>query len=119
LTTFFIGQCLFRYPNVHRAHLLHRKREQVHLRSLPAARDDRDDLKQIEVADRRSVGTAERAIGTLTTIEELGKLDPKTRAIVVYRSLGYSWDEIVELTGLSIAAAKGRLHRIRHQQEGA
>lgn len=110
LTTYFIGQCLFRYANVHRAHLHVVRRENTHRRATGAARDD---LQTADVADRRALGTDARAIGTLTTIEELSKLEPKTRAVVVYRSSGYSWDEIAELTGLTVAAAKGRLHRLQ------
>jgi DNA-directed RNA polymerase specialized sigma24 family protein len=110
LTTFFIGQCLIRYPNIHRAHLRAAAREAADRRHrvLPADDVDADILGRLA---HPGPPTADRVAAKLESLDTLRSLDRQTRSIVVYRSSGYSWVEVADLTGLSVTAAKSRLHR--------
>jgi DNA-directed RNA polymerase specialized sigma24 family protein len=114
LTTFFIGQCLFRYPNVLRRHIRQVRRDRP-LRPAGTV----DELEDGQLVDRRSAGTDANAIGKITAVEQLEKFDPTTRAIIAFRSEGYSWDEVAELVGLSVPAAKSRLFRVPQPGEAS
>jgi DNA-directed RNA polymerase specialized sigma24 family protein len=108
LATFFVGQVLYRYPNVHRRWAVQLRRDEqptsdehlTHL--LPHGRQPRPDdqaLDRLEAADR------------LTRLRT--RAPARTFEVAGYRDAGYTWEEVSELTGLSVPAAKSILNRTR------
>jgi hypothetical protein len=112
LSTFFIGQCLLRYPNVHRRRMVERRRERDARRAL------QQDGRVPEVIDIRERTPEQRLMSLESTRIEVAHIEPWTKSVAVYRSMGYPWAEVSELTGLSIAAAKSRLTRVEARSGG-
>jgi DNA-directed RNA polymerase specialized sigma24 family protein len=110
LKTYFIGQCLLRFPNLYRRWL----KENGLAGNDPLT--DRRGREVQRITDRwnhpptRS-GDPEANLGPMVLIGLAA--DPKGREILQYIAEGYQHEEIAELTGLSVSAVKSRLHRIR------
>ena len=101
LSTFFVGQCILRYGNEFKAW----KRQ--HLRSTKG-----DDLARFERGlDVADAGT--RVVDQAVIDEYLDGVEPTTvRALTLYAA-DYSWEEIAELTGISVSAIRGRVTRFQ------
>lgn len=111
LKTFFVGQCLIRYPNEHRRAMAERRRA-------AAFRPAQDGPPLSDVADPGGSSTEGQALARLAIDRALDGADPRTRLVVELRAQGWRWDEIAEVTGLNVAAAKSRLHRLQKEQHG-
>lgn len=97
LKTFFIGQCVFRFPNIYRRWLREREGSYRGCRPPPEPRAAGDN-PEVAVRLRRRL----RAID-----------DDTLRRIVVMDGEGYNDREIAKATGLSRRAVEGRLSRFR------
>lgn len=109
LKTFFIGHCLFCFPNLYRSWLAQE-------RCRPHVLDDPE-------APLRSPSPHAGPEGRYIEAETLAELldaveDPTTREIVQLKADGYSNDDIAELCNLSIASVKSRLHRLQRKDRG-
>jgi RNA polymerase sigma factor (sigma-70 family) len=96
LKTFFIGQCLMRFPNFYRGWVRDTVDRESRHRLDELGPDDVDDRVDVE---RRAVVNDELARG-------LRQLDPRTRAVLVLRALGYQQDEIAERLGTTRKAVE-------------
>ncbi|MBL8777068.1 MAG: hypothetical protein JNK12_14085 [Acidimicrobiales bacterium] len=115
LSTFFIGQCLVRFPNVWRRWLPEAKR----LHDDAALRLDQDVAELSDELVRSSYLSQSPEATVLLRLharEMLNSLDPTTSAVVFCRAQNYSWQEIATLTGLSVSAAKSRWHRLQREE---
>lgn len=105
LKTYFIGTCLFVFPNVFRTW-----------------RRGEDRWSQIDLAeatpecegashdDPASIVSARVAVA-----EELRLLDPRTAAVIVLTAERYTQQEIAEILGMTIRAVEGVLNRHRRR----
>lgn len=111
LSTFFIGQCLLRFPNVWRAWLPlgnHLADQRQLNECLVLSADHR-----VDRASRPS-DPAQIVLDLVDAAEQLADVDPKTLEVAYYRHVcDYTWDEVADLTGLSVSAAKSRLYRLK------
>ncbi len=103
LKTYFIGQCLLRFLNVYRSWLRDRRRN-------PAS-----DSPPLSVHDATAAQPGDGLLAKERRRELLDALtsDPVTREALIYKSEGYSDEEIAELTGLTVEGVKSRLYRLR------
>lgn len=104
LTTYFVGQCVLRFPSLYIEWLRAMQRsersrslEGAALVDLPTNRPYDDPAYVEEIRNRL-------AEGRKTTTEIL-------RAILLLREQGYSHPEISEVLGISVGAIESRLHR--------
>lgn len=109
LATYFMGACLYVFPNEFRKHRAHsRKWNQAQLR----------DASTVEPDDRPTADPETIVLGNTRVCEDLACLDKRTKAIVALTLDGYSQEEIVELLGeQSVRAVEGVLYRWRTQQK--
>lgn len=111
LKTFFIGQCLMRFPNFYRSwHLEVTERPQHR---------DLDDIDPGKMVDR--VGVEYRAVQADELTRGLQRLpDHRTRQVLVLLAQGYQQNEIAERLGTTRKAIEGILsrHRKRLQRNG-
>jgi DNA-directed RNA polymerase specialized sigma24 family protein len=107
LATFFIGACLLQFPNRYRSWELRWARQRRHV------------LLDVEMAAPAPDNPEHEVLARSAAIALLARVpDAESRQIVALRADGYALEEIAELTGLSAAAVKSRLHRMRTQLRG-
>jgi DNA-directed RNA polymerase specialized sigma24 family protein len=111
LKTYFIGQCVIRYPNVYRSWLAQAKaRAAIKTTEWPA------DDSPLPNGHGTSRDPATRAAHHAYAQQLMRGLDKQTRWIIYYRAVeDLSWGDVAELTGLSVSQAKSRLHRVQHR----
>jgi len=107
LKTYFIGQCLLRFPGCYaRWYSRYAKHSSAH----------RTGVVRLETSQ---IDPAALAIRRALIAHALHELDPETRAIVELRAQKFRLDEIAELMETSVPAIKSKLHRLRKRmQEG-
>lgn len=108
LKTYFIGQCLLRFPAAYsRWHTRYSKHAPAH----------RTGVARLEVAPS---DPATLAIRRVRIAHALDKIDVETRAIVELRAQKYRLSEIAELLETTVPAIKSKLHRLKKlmQDEG-
>jgi hypothetical protein len=109
LTTYFIGACMFVFPNEFRKS----RRDKQRWRK-------QDDLDSFTYSAnvRASTDPANIAVSAIAADEQLMAMDDRTRAIVRLRMEGYTFLEIRELLDeKSERAIEGVLYRLRKAQE--
>lgn len=105
LKTFFIGQCLIRFPNFYRAWL----QQQAEHRRILLTDDPAADLD-------RALGDVADGVARRDTIDrELAKLGPRLSTIVLLTERGYDQTEIAQRLGTTRKAVERALdyHRTR------
>lgn len=108
LTTFFIGFCTLRFPNVYRQRY----------------RSDERWTKAIAGADQQSrsddrgrfADPANQVDLTARLLEAMSRLPTKTQEILILREIGYDNTEIAELTGLTVGAVESRVDRLSRRR---
>ncbi|GAA3598444.1 sigma-70 family RNA polymerase sigma factor [Kribbella ginsengisoli] len=110
LRTFFIGQCLMRFPNIYRQWLLHDAPNDT-------TSPDPDPLQQLR---RQDPDPEQLVIDQMTGIELLGRMSPRDRRIFQLMAVGTTQTEIAEELGITpktveraIANQRGRLRKER------
>ena len=103
LTTYFIGQCLFQFPNVYKRWWRERKYQEV---------PDQETVEQLGRANR-PMGPATDLINRSRIRKGLEHADKTDRAILAWYAEGYTYEEIAELTGVKVGTIKSRIHRLR------
>lgn len=110
LPTYFMGCCLYVFPNEFRKRRVQVKRWQLQDRGDPAVTVPRAD----HIADPGVL-----AVGNMRVCDDLGRADPRTRAIVALTLDGYAQEEIAEMLGeQSVRAVEGVLYRWRIKEQG-
>jgi hypothetical protein len=111
LPTFFMGTCLYIFPNEFRKRRVdHKKWERAHY-------GEAINLDPHWVANPVT-NPAAIVTGKIRVREDLGRLDERTRVIVALTLDGYSQEEIVELLGeSSVRAVEGVLYRWRIKEK--
>lgn len=104
LTTYFIGQCMFQFPNVYKRWWRETKRQEVPL--------DQDTIEELGRA-AKPVGSAAGVIRRDRIREGLAHADDTDREILWWHAEGYTYAEIAELTGVPAGTIKSRIHRLR------
>lgn len=109
LTTYFVGACLYVFPNEFRKHRVQQKKWQIQDRRDPAVTAPREST----ITDPGVVVT-----GNGQVCDALARADDREAAIVALTIDGYSQEEIVEVLGeTSIRAVEGVLHRWRKKEQ--
>jgi hypothetical protein len=114
LRTFFIGQCLIRFPNVYRSWATE---AWARYRERPG---DAEDWLYALPGDQ--LGTAARVTLQDQVIRELGDLDERTRRVLQLREAGYDQNEIADQLGLNrklVENAVARQARRGRKRRGA
>jgi len=110
LATYFMGACLYVFPNEFRKRRVQLKKWQLQNYGDPAVTAPQAD----HISD-----PAVLAVGNMRVCEDLTRADPRERAIVALTIDGYSQDEIVEMLGeQSVRAIEGVLYRWRTKEKG-
>ena len=111
LTTYFMGACLFDFPNQFRKHRAYLQR---HARAVAVQ------ARVHEVSAQRGVDPADLALGQMHVRDALGRVsNGRTRAVVALTIDGYSQEEIAELTESGSArAVEGIMYRWRMKEKG-
>ena len=109
LPTYFMGACLYVFPNQFRSRRVQTERWRRQNAGDPV----------LAMADEDPAGDpAVLTVGRLWILGQLGDLDPRTRAIVTLTILGFHQDEIAEmLAEPSVRAVEGVLYRWRTRQK--
>ncbi|MEW1583459.1 hypothetical protein ACFCXC_35530 [Streptomyces microflavus] len=105
ITTYFMGACVYDFPNEFRRH---RAAEARHHRALRREKE----LYQPRVS---TVSLAQEIVGNIGVLDELQEIDdPRVQAVVALTLDGYSQEEIRELVDITtIRAVEGLLYRWR------
>jgi DNA-directed RNA polymerase specialized sigma24 family protein len=103
LATYFVGNCLLRFPNVYRKWRRRWDAECAHM-----------SIDKIERLEDPSDPAAE-VVGSVAATELLRALDPKARVLVVLLLLGWTHAEIAGITNASAKSVESRLYRLRKQ----
>jgi DNA-directed RNA polymerase specialized sigma24 family protein len=113
LATFFVGQCITRFPNLYRTWL----RDRWPTSWVPISELDENDAR---IAYARQVDPADAAIAAVELQRVSEQLDERTLHAVVLQELGYQVVEIAELLGESPKAIEMVLyhHRRRIRDKG-
>jgi hypothetical protein len=107
LLTYFMGSCLYVFPNEFRKRRVQREKWR--------RQNGRDPAITMQEADHTS-DPGVRATGNIQVLDHLRDIDPRTRAIVALTIDDYSQEEIVEfLAEPSVRAVEGVLYRWRTQ----
>jgi hypothetical protein len=110
LATYFMGACLYVFPNEFRKRRVQLKKWRLQDYGDPAVTAPQAD----HIAD-----PAVLAVGNIRVCDDLSRADPRERAIVALTIDGYSQDEIVEMLGeQSVRAIEGVLYRWRTKEQG-
>lgn len=109
LTTYFMGACLYVFPNEFRKRQSAMKRwrhaQEIEARAFTPSTDPQTD-------------PAADVLGRLRIHDDLRRADPRTRAIVALTLDGYSQQEIADLLGeASVRAVEGALYRWRNKEQ--
>lgn len=108
LNTFFVGQCILRFPNVYRR--WYRERQDPLF-----VRNDREALAA-ELGTLRTEGPSPQIGAELSrAIDQLQRRDP--RAILGLKELGYDQKDIAELLNTTERGIQSRLFRHRRRKE--
>jgi DNA-directed RNA polymerase specialized sigma24 family protein len=103
LATYFVGNCLLRFPNVFRRW---RRRWDA----------ERSHLSLAEVEDLVGpLDPAAEAVGDVAAQELLGRMDPASRMFVILLLLGLTHREIASRTGVTTKSVESRLYRLRKE----
>lgn len=105
LKTYFMGNCLYAFPNEFRRHRSDRQRWQR-----------QDDVSQAITASLSEEMTdpGDVVAGAHRVREDFKRMNPREQAIVALRMDGYQEDEIAEMLGEnSVRAVEGVLYRLR------
>ncbi|MFI7449620.1 hypothetical protein ACIBQX_19135 [Nonomuraea sp. NPDC049714] len=109
LPTYFMGACLFIFPNEFRSRRAQQKRWSRALAQGAILLDPDAGI----TADLES-----QALGRIRVRDDLGRAGERTRAIVALTLDGYSQEEIAELLGeASVRAVEGALYRWRKTEQ--
>lgn len=105
ITTYFMGACVYDFPNEFRRH---RAAEARHHRALRREKE----LYQPRVS---TVSLAQEIVGNIGVLDELQEIDdPRVQAVVALTLDGYSQEEIRELVDITtIRAVEGLVYRWR------
>lgn len=104
LTTFFIGQCLLRFPKVYIEWLRSSRHNKL---CVPP-----DELNRRQKPSESLYDDPAMIAVVRSRFEESRDLvPPQTRAILMLVEEGYSHPEIAQLLGISVGAIESRLHR--------
>ena len=104
LATYFIGQCLLRWANVHRDWVRWQKKQ---LALSPDGWVEKE---------RSSADSTDRLLDRIQ-IEDLAPKGSIERQILDYQAAGFSWDEISALTGRSVPSVRGLTRRLRESSQ--
>jgi hypothetical protein len=108
LKTYFIGTCVFTFPNLYRKWSTERSAAQ-HLISI-----------EYDTIDRLSPSQdpSEMAVTRLHIWEGLNNIsDEKTKSVIVLQAMGYTYAEIGEILQITSRAVEGLIRR-QHQRRG-
>jgi DNA-directed RNA polymerase specialized sigma24 family protein len=109
LSTYFMGSCLYIFPNEFRKRRVYYKKWQ---------RAHYGEATHLDPVVNSRTNPAVIATGKIRVREDLERLDERTRAIVALTLDGYMQEEIVELLGeSSVRAVEGVLHRWRTKEK--
>ncbi|MEU5549037.1 hypothetical protein ABZ738_04640 [Micromonospora sp. NPDC047793] len=109
LATYFMGACLYVFPNEVRKRRAQRSRWRLQDNGDPGLTPPRED----QINDPCVI-----IVGNQRVSDDLGRTDDRTRAIVALTIDGYSQEEIVELLNeTSVRAIEGVLHRWRKKEQ--
>jgi DNA-directed RNA polymerase specialized sigma24 family protein len=110
LATYFMGACLYVFPNEVRKRRAQRKRWRLQDNGDPAVAAPPDDQP---IHDPCVI-----TVGKQRVCDDLARVDDRTRAIVALTIDGYSQEEIVEMLGeTSVRAVEGVMHRWRKKEQ--
>jgi len=113
LSTYFVGQCITRFPNLYRAWLEHRRPA-----SWPSLSDLDEDTARVAYTEHQ-IDPAEAAIAAVELQRVARQLDERTLHAVVLQKMGYSVAEVAELLGERPKAIEMALyHHRRRMREG-
>ena len=104
LTTYFIGQCMFQFPNVYKRWWRETKRQEVPL--------DQATIEDLGLANKPR-GAAAGVINRDLIRKGLAHTDATDREILWWHAAGYTYEEIAELTEVPVGTIKSRIHRLR------
>ena len=108
LSTYFMGACLYVFPNEVRKRRVQHKRWRL---------QDNGDPGLISPAEDPTTDPCVISTGNLRVCDDLARTDDRTRAIVALTIDGYTQEEIVELLEeTSVRAVEGVLHRWRKKE---
>ena len=108
LKTYFIGACVFVFPNLYRKWSTERAASQ-HLISIDAETVDRSSLPQ---------DPGEMAVTRLHIREGLNNIpDERTKSVIILQEMGYTYAEIGEILQITSRAVDGLIRR-QHQRGG-
>ncbi|MEU5553625.1 hypothetical protein ABZ738_28030 [Micromonospora sp. NPDC047793] len=111
LATYFMGACLYEFPNQMRTRRAQRRR--WHLQ-------DHGDPSLVTPVESSVDDPAFITVGNQRVRDDLTRADARTRAVVALTLDGYSQEEMVELLGeTSVRAIEGVLHRWRKKEKTA
>ena len=106
LTTYFIGQCLFQFPNVYKRWRRETNRQEVAF--------DQDTIEGLGLANKPGRSAAE-AITHDRIRKGMEHTDHTDREILGWYAEGYTYTEIAELIEVPVGTIKSRIHRLRRR----
>ena len=110
LATYFMGACLYVFPNEVRKRRAQRKKWRL--------QDNGDPGLAPPPAEGRTDDPCVITVGNQRVCEDLMRVDERTRAIVALTIDGWSQEEILELLDeTSVRAIEGVLHRWRKKEQ--
>jgi hypothetical protein len=116
LQSFYIGQCLIRFPNIYRRWLNENGFIGADaLRELTNRRDSSLDGPIPPTVPPSSDGNPEAQLGQMYYLSLAP--DKKAKEVLEYVAQGFTVEEIAELTGDTIGAIKSRLYRLRQANQ--
>jgi hypothetical protein len=102
LKTFFIGQCVFQFPNIYRRWQASAANERV----------ARQRVRRMDPEFLRPAATVDAAAEARRELAKLAAKAPDDPAVLRFaRRLGYSLEELAEIAGTTTRAIEGRLYR--------
>ncbi|WP_051466194.1 MULTISPECIES: RNA polymerase sigma factor [Pseudofrankia] len=108
LTTYFMGSCLYVFPNEFRKRRVEQEKW---------ARAQRAVARTSEPTADPGADPAVRMLGNHQVLEDLRRVDPRTGMIAALTIDGYSQRAISELLGVSVRAVEGALYRWRIREK--
>lgn len=109
LPTYFMGACLYVFPNEFRKRRVYQRKY---------IRAQRGEAVMLEPVANPTNNPAVIAIGNIRVRDDLQRADPREQAIVALTIDGYSQEEIVELLNeVSVRAVEGVLYRWRTKEK--